>query len=541
MKRTILLVTLSAALAAMAQQQPQSSGASAPEIKRTNITTQRRQAPTYTDLNCSGFITNQPPQKLGYVAGGWGTPHQTRFVDRNYVYLAGSGFTEGAEYSIVRELRDPNHYEVFRGQHALLRQLGHPYADIARVKVVYVKGNIAATQVEHNCSDVLTGDEAIPYVEKPKIDYRAKTTFDRFAPPNGKLTGRIVMSKDFDSLAGTGHKVYLNVGSNQGVKVGDYFRAVRTYDSIRYDEVENISFNATYYDETQVAAGYFPRTRLNEFPRMSLGEMIVLGVTPSSSTAMVTFSLEDIHLGDGVELEDAPPAVEEQAKSSQAAPSTAPAAGNASEALTVTPAAAPQPPTIACSANPATVHAGETAVVSCEASSPDNRPVSVAFSSPHGHLVPSGNTAVLDTRDSDPGPVEVMATASDDRNLSASAKTTVDVTARAPAPVPARLNTVSFKRNSAYVNNSAKAALDGIALRMQRDSDSSLVVMGLVESGEPASLADRRAEATADYLSKSKGIDIKRLQLRNGGQYGEKAELWIVPPGTRLEDAKLQH
>jgi hypothetical protein len=34
--------------------------------------------------------------------------------------------------------------------------------------------------------------------------------------------------------------------------------------------------------------------------------------------------------------------------------------------------------------------------------------------------------------------------------------------------------------------------------------------------------------------------DHLRLQLRNGGEYADKAELWIVPPGTRLEDAKLQ-
>ena len=37
------------------------------------------------------------------------------------------------------------------------------------------------------------------------------------------------MGKDFDSVVGTGQKVYLNVGSNQGVKVGDYFRATRNY------------------------------------------------------------------------------------------------------------------------------------------------------------------------------------------------------------------------------------------------------------------------------------------------------------------------
>ena len=49
-----------------------------------------------------------------------------------------------------------------------------------------------------------------------------------FCPSNGKASGRIVLAKDFDLLLGNGSKIYMNVGANQGVKVGDYFRAVRT-------------------------------------------------------------------------------------------------------------------------------------------------------------------------------------------------------------------------------------------------------------------------------------------------------------------------
>jgi outer membrane protein OmpA-like peptidoglycan-associated protein len=83
--------------------------------------------------------------------------------------------------------------------------------------------------------------------------------------------------------------------------------------------------------------------------------------------------------------------------------------------------------------------------------------------------------------------------------------------------------------------------LDDVALRMQRDSGSSVVVLGLVDSGESQGLAERRAAHAADYLSKSKGIDMKRLQLRDGGEYGNKAELWVVPPGTQLQEADLKH
>lgn len=536
MKRSVVLLMLAMATAVAAQQQvPQGS---ASEVKLTNIVGARQEAPTYSDVNCAGFIAPQPPQRVGYVAGGWDTPHQVRFADREYVYIEGSGFSIGAQYALVRQERDLNRYEAFRGQYALLRQVGRPYSDVGRVRVVAIHNNIAITQVEFNCTDIMAGDAAIPFAERQIPPLHAKINFDRFAPPNGKITGKIVMSKGFDTMVGMGQKVYLNVGANQGVKVGDYFRAVRTYDSYAADAVDNLSFKASYYDDNQVPAGVFPHTRLREFPRISLGEMIVLNATPTSSSAMITLSLEDIHVGDGVELETvlpemgvaepvASPLPQQQAAQTREMPQEA--------------AAPAQPLAIACSAEPAAVHAGESSTITCEASSPDHRPLSFSFSAPNARLVQRDNTAVLDTRDLAAGPVEVVATASDDHNLTATTKTTVSVDAPRPALAPAKLNYVSFARDSASLDNSGKAVLDGVALRLQRDTDSSLVVLGLVESGENRDLAQQRAASTAEYLTKDKGIDDKRLQLRDGGEYGGKAELWMVPAGTKLQEADLQH
>ena len=49
----------------------------------------------------------------------------------------------------------------------------------------------------------------MPFVEKPPVTFRVPGHFDRFAPPNGKLTGRIVLGKDFDGFLGTGMKLYI--------------------------------------------------------------------------------------------------------------------------------------------------------------------------------------------------------------------------------------------------------------------------------------------------------------------------------------------
>ncbi|HSB75822.1 MAG TPA: hypothetical protein VLC12_09245, partial [Terriglobales bacterium] len=152
--------------------------------------------------------------------------------------------------------------------------------------------------------------------------------FDMFAPANGKTSGRIVMAKDFDGELGTGAKVYLTVGSNQGVKVGDYFRITRTYEDDLENPVDSLSFKATVMEDTQKdppTMGHSwtswrskgPSIQVKDMPRRSVGELIVLSTSGSSATGMITFALEDAHVGDEVELEA--PTAPEQASSAEPA------------------------------------------------------------------------------------------------------------------------------------------------------------------------------------------------------------------------------
>ena len=161
---------------------------------------------------------------------------------------------------------------------------------------------------------MLPGDTLIPFVEKTVVAPHAPLKCDRFAPPAGRLSGRIVMAKDFDTILGTGMKLYMNVGANQGVKVGDYFRAVRSYSTDAKNPVDSLSFDAPDGEDTQKKQPSYNRGIMggwgksgpvideSQFPRRAVGEVVVIGVTPTTSTAMVTFSLEDIHTGDGVEM-----------------------------------------------------------------------------------------------------------------------------------------------------------------------------------------------------------------------------------------------
>jgi hypothetical protein len=313
MKKTGLFVLL-LATAAWAQSGTEASadpqGTSATS---SSFPTLRVQTPTYADLYCAGFISKQILPDANYVAGGLQTPTTTKFTRGDIIYLQGTGYSAGAEYEIVRALRDVNEYEMFPGQKKLLKETGQPYEEVGRVKIVDTRSKTAIGQIEYACDGVNPGDTAIPFAEKQAVTFHNQLRFDRFLPASSKLSGRIVMGKDFDSQLGTGHKVYLNIGANQGVKIGDYFRAVRSYDADLKDPVDSLSFKAAIAEDTQkktpsvdpamFTKGNGPVIHVRDLPRRAVGEIVVIGVTNTTATGMVVFALEDVRAGDGVEVD----------------------------------------------------------------------------------------------------------------------------------------------------------------------------------------------------------------------------------------------
>ena len=318
MKKTRLLLILCLAIAAHGQDSTRANQVALVAPPGTQPTTisfpfERIQTPSAVDLACAGFISKQLVPNANFVAGDLYTPSVTKNSNGEVVYLAGKGYEVGQKYTIVRELRDPNLYEIFAGQHTLLKTMGQPYSELARVRIIDTRSKMAIAEIEMSCDPVNPGDYVIPYVEKPAITFHPPLRFDRFLPSSGKLTGRIAMAKDFDSELGPGVKVYMNVGSNQGVKPGDYFRAVRTYEADLHDPVDSLSFKASTSEDSQAKQAVFepnflnktggPEIRVRDLPRRAVGEVVIISTTPTTATGMIVFAMESVHLGDGVELD----------------------------------------------------------------------------------------------------------------------------------------------------------------------------------------------------------------------------------------------
>jgi len=109
----------------------------------------------------------------------------------------------------------------------------------------------------------------------------------------------IVQSKDYQQSAGQGNTVYVNLGTEKGVKVGDYFRIFRYQGTLAELTPQTKDFQDRLY-----GFGSSPgRYRWNDLPREVLGEGVVINVSRNASTMFVTFSSADIYTGDYVEIE----------------------------------------------------------------------------------------------------------------------------------------------------------------------------------------------------------------------------------------------
>ncbi|HVH88427.1 MAG TPA: hypothetical protein VM912_17030, partial [Terriglobales bacterium] len=237
-----------------------------PAISRTNLV-ELFHGPTLSEIYCAGFISKESLRPSGTVVAGSHSPEAADYVDNDYIYLTGNEVQEGKEYLLLRHTVDPNRYESFPGQLATLKKLGEMYQDLGRAKVLYIRDKVAVAQIESSCTAAMPGDIVVPFQERPRPEFK-QTTFERFATPNGKTTGRIIMGKELDTEIGAHRVVYLNVGEAQGVKPGDYFRITRRYSSIAQNPTDALPFSAPAYDATQKDPSTFDfRKKAGELPR----------------------------------------------------------------------------------------------------------------------------------------------------------------------------------------------------------------------------------------------------------------------------------
>ncbi len=206
------------------------------------------------------------------------------------------------------------------------------------------------------------------------------------------------------------------------------------------------------------------------------------------------------------------------------------------------------PPTMSCSASPASVQAGTSSTLTCNCTSPDGVPVTVSgWTATGGSVSGSGGTATLDTTGASAGPITVSATCTDSRGLTTSASSQVNVEVPPPPPPQAsKLSQCDFPNvNKPWrVDNTCKAILDDVAKNLQQNADNKLVIVGNAEPTEKRkNLAAERAVDSKAYLTggeAKQGIDPSRIEVRTGSGGTKTAEYWVVPAGATFSGEGTQ-
>lgn len=214
-----------------------------------------------------------------------------------------------------------------------------------------------------------------------------------------------------------------------------------------------------------------------------------------------------------------------------------------------------EPPTISCTANPSTIPPSATSTITCQAVSPQNRPLTYSYSATAGTITGTGPTAEYSSVGAPLGAVGITGTVADDKGHTASAPVTVIIQAppKPPAPHVQALCSLSFsrdKRRPARVDNEAKACLDQVALDLKQQADARAVIVGdstrhekAIEAREERlhehnqhvrveNFAAQRAVNAKAYLVREQGIDSSRISVATGGANEQAAQDYLVPAGA---------
>ncbi len=259
-------------------------------------------SPDYSAVYCSNFVTSDLGGEELRLISGEESNSKIIFTVHDYVYISkgsAQGVHVGDRFSVFRAEQDPTDVQWFKWQDKLMKAMGTFYADKGQLQVVNVQPNVSTAEVTFACNYLQRGDLVRPWQERPSPPFKPADKFDRFAPVSGKSVGMLVVGKDFGQVYGKFQTVYVNLGTNQGVHVGDYMRVFRYQGGNAQ--------TTRYYDDYQYKIYGFGSTPVayqwNDLPREVLGEGVVLNVSPNSSSVFITYSRIDMYAGDYAEIE----------------------------------------------------------------------------------------------------------------------------------------------------------------------------------------------------------------------------------------------
>ena len=276
------------------------------------------------NVYCAGFVQTSPIDTSRKIVGAVEEQEQFLYSQNNFLYInagANKGVRVGDMLSVVRPRGQVRTRWTRKGS------LGFYTQEVGALEVVRVKAEVSIARVKTSCDNILLGDLVQPMQVRVAPDYRQRPALDIFADPTGKQTGRLFMARDSVELIGRDVVVYIDLGAEDNVRVGDYltiFRPLGDGNPYFGDWGESVSARDEGFQSFEYRGGRFSNQAARKTGdqargkvvttdeakedrpgrlRKIVGEMVILNVKERTATALITRNAQEIHTGDWVEVQ----------------------------------------------------------------------------------------------------------------------------------------------------------------------------------------------------------------------------------------------
>lgn len=275
------------------------------------------------NLYCAGYVQSGSIDTSNRIVGAVNEQDGWLYSQFNYVYLnmgSGSGVKPGDVLSVVRPRGQVKTRWTTKGD------LGMYVQEVGSVEVVRVKSDVSVARVKMSCDNFLLGDLVRPMETRVSPMFEKRPALDLFADPTGKAKGRLFMARDNQEVLTREQIVYVDLGSDDNVKVGDYltiFRPLGKGNPLDFDVDESVSARQEGYQSFEYRGGKFSNQAARKSGdnaggkvvtskkakegrpelRQIVGEMVILNVKEKTATAVITRTAQEIHTGDWVEVQ----------------------------------------------------------------------------------------------------------------------------------------------------------------------------------------------------------------------------------------------
>lgn len=276
------------------------------------------------NVYCAGYVQTSPIDTASRLVGAVEEQEQNIYSENDVVYLnfgSNHGAKVGDILSVVRPRGQVKTRWTRKGS------LGFYVQEVGAVEIIRVKAEVSIAHVKTSCDNLLLGDLVQPAQERISPAFEKRPALDLYSDPSGKAMGRLFMARDNQEMISREQIVYVDLGAEDNVKIGDYltvFRPLGKGNLFINDEDETVKARISDFQSFEYRGGRFSNQAARKSGdtakgkvvttekakedrpsglRKVVGEMVILNVKERTATALITRTAQEIHTGDWVEVQ----------------------------------------------------------------------------------------------------------------------------------------------------------------------------------------------------------------------------------------------